>query len=69
MTRHGTGTRKEGLGERIELLKAEKELTKKGDELAKRRQELPWLRIDRDYRFETSEGKAFHESYREAWRA
>ena len=58
MPKHKTGTRKEWLAERIELLKAEKELTKKGDELAKRRQELPWVKIDKDYRFETAEGKA-----------
>jgi len=35
------------------LLKAEKELTRRSDELARRRQELPWVRIERDYRFET----------------
>jgi predicted dithiol-disulfide oxidoreductase (DUF899 family) len=37
---------------------AEKELTRRSDELARRRQELPWVRIDKDYRFETDEGKA-----------
>ena len=58
MTKHKTGTRKEWLAERIKLLKAEKELTKKSDELAKRRQELPWVRIDKEYQFETAEGKA-----------
>jgi len=58
MTKHRTATRKEWLAERLELLKAEKEVTKKGDELTKRRQELPWVRIEKDYRFETAEGKA-----------
>jgi len=58
MRKHKTGTRKEWLAERLELLKAEKELTRKGDELAKRRRELPWVKIDKDYRFETAEGKA-----------
>src|SRR5206468_5252901 len=58
MTNHKTGTREEWLAARLELLKAEKELTRRSDELARRRQELPWVRIDKDYRFETDEGKA-----------
>ena len=58
MTKHRTGTRKEWLADRTELLKDEKALTTKSDELAKRRQELPWVRIDKEYRFETAEGKA-----------
>jgi predicted dithiol-disulfide oxidoreductase (DUF899 family) len=58
MTRHMTGTREEWLAARLELLKAEKELTRRGDELARRRQELPWVRIDKEYRFETDKGNA-----------
>jgi predicted dithiol-disulfide oxidoreductase (DUF899 family) len=58
MTTHMTGTRKEWLAARLELLKAEKEHTRRGDELARRRQELPWVRIDKDYRFETDAGSA-----------
>src|SRR5437016_4544647 len=58
MTKHRTGTRKEWLAARVELLEAEKELTRRGDELARRRQELPWVRIDKAYRFETDEGTA-----------
>jgi predicted dithiol-disulfide oxidoreductase (DUF899 family) len=58
MTKHMTGTRKEWLAERLELLEAEKELTRRSDELARRRQELPWVRIDKEYRFETDEGSA-----------
>src|SRR5881409_1720949 len=58
MTKHMTGTRKDWLAARIELLKAEKEHTRRGDELARRRQELPWVRIEKDYRFETDEGSA-----------
>ena len=58
MTKHKTGTREEWLAARLELLKAEKELTHRSDELARRRQELPWVRIDKDYRFDTDEGKA-----------
>jgi predicted dithiol-disulfide oxidoreductase (DUF899 family) len=56
MTTHMTGTRKEWLAARLELLEAEKELTRRSDELARRRQELPWVRIDKEYRFETDEG-------------
>jgi predicted dithiol-disulfide oxidoreductase (DUF899 family) len=59
MTKHITGTREEWLAARLELLEAEKELTRRSDELARRRrQELPWVRIDKDYRFETDEGSA-----------
>ena len=58
MTKHRTGTRKEWLAARLELLDAEKELTRRSDDLAQRRQELPWVRIDKEYRFETGEGNA-----------
>jgi predicted dithiol-disulfide oxidoreductase (DUF899 family) len=58
MTNHKTGTREEWLAARLELLEAEKELTQRSDELARRRQELPWVRIDKEYRFETDEGSA-----------
>lgn len=58
MMTHMTGTREEWLKVRLDLLKDEKELTRKSDELALRRQELPWVRIDKEYRFETDEGSA-----------
>jgi predicted dithiol-disulfide oxidoreductase (DUF899 family) len=58
MTKHKTGTREEWRAARIELLKDEKELTRRSDDLAKRRQELPWVRIDKEYQFETDEGRA-----------
>ena len=58
MTQHKTGTRDEWLAARLKLLEAEKELTRRSDELAGRRQELPWVRIDKQYRFETDEGSA-----------
>jgi predicted dithiol-disulfide oxidoreductase (DUF899 family) len=58
MAKHQTGTREEWLAARLELLKAEKEHTRRSDELARRRQELPWVRIDKHYRFETDEGSA-----------
>jgi predicted dithiol-disulfide oxidoreductase (DUF899 family) len=52
------GTREEWLAARLELLEAEKELTRRSDALARQRQELPWVRIDKAYRFETDEGSA-----------
>jgi predicted dithiol-disulfide oxidoreductase (DUF899 family) len=58
MTKHKTGTREEWLAARLELLEAEKKLTRRSDELAQRRQELPWVRIDKAYRFDTDEGSA-----------
>jgi predicted dithiol-disulfide oxidoreductase (DUF899 family) len=58
MTTHTTGTRKEWLAARLELLDAEKALTRRSDELARRRQALPWVGIDKEYRFETDEGSA-----------
>jgi predicted dithiol-disulfide oxidoreductase (DUF899 family) len=56
MTEHKVGTREEWLEARLELLEAEKELTRRSDELARRRQELPWVPVEKDYRFDTNEG-------------
>ena len=58
MTTHRIGTRNEWLAARLELLEAEKDLTRRSDDLARRRQELPWVRIDKEYRFETDTGSA-----------
>jgi predicted dithiol-disulfide oxidoreductase (DUF899 family) len=58
MTERKTGTREEWLAARLQLLDAEKELTRRSDEVAQQRQELPWVRIDKEYRFETDEGSA-----------
>jgi predicted dithiol-disulfide oxidoreductase (DUF899 family) len=58
MTTHTVGTREEWLAARLELLVAEKALTRRNDELARQRQQLPWVRIDKDYRFETIDGEA-----------
>src|ERR1043165_1108970 len=58
MSTHTTVTRQDWLAQRVELLKAEKEHTRRGDELARRRQELPWVRVDKTYRFETEQGTA-----------
>ena len=55
---HKIVSREEWLAARIGLLNEEKELTRRSDELARRRQELPWVRIDKEYRFDTDEGSA-----------
>lgn len=57
-TMHKTGTREEWLAARLELLSAEKALTHRSDEVAQQRQALPWVRIDKTYRFDTDEGQA-----------
>jgi predicted dithiol-disulfide oxidoreductase (DUF899 family) len=57
-TRHKTGTREEWLAARIDLLKAEKELTHRSDALAKERQNLPWVPVEKAYRFDTDNGPA-----------
>jgi predicted dithiol-disulfide oxidoreductase (DUF899 family) len=56
MTEHRIGTQEEWQAERAELLKDEKELTRRGDELARKRRELPWVPVEKDYRFETQDG-------------
>jgi predicted dithiol-disulfide oxidoreductase (DUF899 family) len=57
-TKHPVGTRNEWLAARLELLRAEKDHTRQSDELARRRQALPWVRVDKDYRFDTEQGGA-----------
>src|ERR671935_1962163 len=58
MTEHTTGTREEWLAARRELLAAEKELTRRGDAVTRQRLELPWVRIDKEYEFDTDDGPA-----------
>jgi predicted dithiol-disulfide oxidoreductase (DUF899 family) len=58
ITNHKTGTHEEWLAARLKLLEAEKALTRRSDELARWRQELPWVRIHKEYRFETDQGTA-----------
>src|SRR5579863_7285310 len=56
LPKHPIATREEWLEKRLELLREEKELTRRGDEVARRRRELPWVRVDKEYRFETVDG-------------
>jgi predicted dithiol-disulfide oxidoreductase (DUF899 family) len=58
MTEHTIGTRQDWRAARLELLTAEKELVRHSDELARRRQALPWVRIDKEYEFDTDQGRA-----------
>ena len=58
MTTHTKATRKDWLAARLELLDAEKDLTRRSDEVARQRQALPWVRLDKEYRFDTAEGSA-----------
>ncbi len=58
MTTHTVGTAEEHLAARAELLQAEKEHTRRNDELARQRRELPWVRIEKDYVFDTADGEA-----------
>jgi predicted dithiol-disulfide oxidoreductase (DUF899 family) len=58
MTVHATTTREQWLAARLELLEAEKELTRRSDEVALQRQALPWVPIEKQYRFQTEDGEA-----------
>src|ERR1700680_4927894 len=57
MTDHTIGTRDEWLAAREQLLIREKEHTRLGDEIARQRRDLPWVQLDKEYRFDTDEGE------------
>ena len=57
MPEHRVGTQEEWQAERDELLAEEKELTHRGDEITRKRQQLPWVPVEKDYRFETADGE------------
>jgi predicted dithiol-disulfide oxidoreductase (DUF899 family) len=57
MTSHEIGTREQWLKARLKLLEEEKELTRRSDELARHRRQLPWVRIGKEYVFDTDEGE------------
>lgn len=56
MSAHKIGTREEWLAARLDLLEAEKELTRRSDEIARQRQALPWVKVDKEYKFECEDG-------------
>jgi len=57
MTEHRIGTAREHLDARLALLEAEKEHTRHGDQVARMRQALPWVRVEKEYLFDTDEGE------------
>ena len=57
MTDHKVASREEWQAARNELLQREKEHTRTGDDLARQRREMPWVAIDKPYRFDTADGK------------
>ena len=54
---HEIGTREQWLKARLDLLQAEKEHVRQADELARRRQALPWVRVEKDYSFDSEQGR------------
>lgn len=58
MTAHDVGTREEWRAARLQLLEAEKDLTRRSDQVAQMRRQLPWVRVEKEYRFDTDEGPA-----------
>jgi predicted dithiol-disulfide oxidoreductase (DUF899 family) len=56
ISQHRVGTQEQWQARRGALLKEEKELTRRSDQLARKRRELPWVPVDKDYRFETEDG-------------
>jgi predicted dithiol-disulfide oxidoreductase (DUF899 family) len=56
MAERRTASRGEWQAAREELLRREKEHTREGDALAQARRELPWLEVEKEYRFETDDG-------------
>jgi predicted dithiol-disulfide oxidoreductase (DUF899 family) len=58
MTTHTTASGEQWLAARLELLEAEKELTRRSDAVARQRQELPWIPVEKEYRFATEAGPA-----------
>src|SRR5438270_12122670 len=56
-TTHPTASLEEWLRQRLDLLEAEKQLTVKSDEVARQRQALPWVKVDKEYRFQTCQGE------------
>jgi predicted dithiol-disulfide oxidoreductase (DUF899 family) len=58
MTTHNTASRAQWLAARLELLEAEKDLTRRSDDVARQRRQLPWVPVEKDYRFETETGAA-----------
>ncbi|HEX3294139.1 MAG TPA: DUF899 family protein [Solirubrobacterales bacterium] len=57
MAEHRTGTREEWEAARAELSKLESEQAERNKEIAEKRRSLPWVRVDKEYEFDTEEGR------------
>src|ERR687888_227885 len=57
MPEHKTGTREEWQGARDELAKLEAEQAERDQEIKQKRLELPWVRVEKEYQFDTEDGK------------
>jgi predicted dithiol-disulfide oxidoreductase (DUF899 family) len=57
MAEHKTGTREEWQAARDELAKLEAEQAERNEEITKKRRELPWVPVEKEYEFDTEEGK------------
>jgi predicted dithiol-disulfide oxidoreductase (DUF899 family) len=57
ITKHQVVSEKRWIEARKDLLRKEKDLTRQRDELSRQRRELPWVKVDKDYVFDSPQGK------------
>jgi len=57
MTEHTIASREEWQAARDELAKLEAEQAKRNEEIKRKRLELPWVEVEKEYEFDTEEGK------------
>jgi predicted dithiol-disulfide oxidoreductase (DUF899 family) len=57
MPQHAVVSREEWLAARKELLEEEQTHAQRSEELTQRRRELPWIRVDKEYTFDTDDGQ------------
>src|SRR3712207_8384278 len=57
MAEHRIGTREEWQAARDELAKLEAEQAERNQEVSRKRRELPWVPVEKEYEFETEDGK------------
>ena len=57
MPEHKTGTREEWQAARNDLAKIEAEHAERNNEIKRKRRELPWVAVEKEYEFDTEEGK------------
>jgi predicted dithiol-disulfide oxidoreductase (DUF899 family) len=57
MPQHAVVSREKWLAARKELLEEEQKHLQRSEELAQRHRELPWVRVDKEYTFDTDDGQ------------